>query len=505
MSLSISVQNFGPIAEGTVDLKPFTVFIGPNNTGKSFFSELIYAAHVYSRGRDTLPSRFRLPPRGSRLSSKLFNQAAMVLRQQLENAEDPRRLLSSLPEEQQRFLMDAVLADLDIYARSLVSELERCLGGELSELIRVTDAGTARSQMRLTIRDRNLGWGVQIQADKEGSKHRVNQCPSIEALIALADRSVYETLESFIDIEAGSNDSEIPSPLRLSGTMSEEIASFATSRLFDELHHNLFDTLPPNRHYLPAARSGIMQSHKTLAAFLIRSAPLVGLQRMEVPQLSGIVTDFIGQLLSLETRRKQSALSRVADHLEASILHGKIVVRTKPDVYPEILYRVGNLEAPLVRLSSMISELAPVVLYLRYVLRARDLLIIEEPEAHLHPQSQLEFARALARLRMEGIHIALTTHSDYLLTELNNLIRESTAAATNDKISPDLQLPPDQVGAYLFEPRPGGRGTVITELKVSPVEGIPDEEFGRVTETIYDQAAALQYRLLNSGVQHEDD
>ena len=30
----IEVKDFGPIAEGAVDLKPLTVFIGPNNSGQ---------------------------------------------------------------------------------------------------------------------------------------------------------------------------------------------------------------------------------------------------------------------------------------------------------------------------------------------------------------------------------------------------------------------------------------------------------------------------------------
>ena len=41
--LTVSVENFGPIREGTVELRPLTVFVGPNNTGKSYMAMLIYA------------------------------------------------------------------------------------------------------------------------------------------------------------------------------------------------------------------------------------------------------------------------------------------------------------------------------------------------------------------------------------------------------------------------------------------------------------------------------
>ena len=33
-NVNIAVRNFGPIAEGTVNLRPLTVFAGPSHTGK---------------------------------------------------------------------------------------------------------------------------------------------------------------------------------------------------------------------------------------------------------------------------------------------------------------------------------------------------------------------------------------------------------------------------------------------------------------------------------------
>ena len=40
--LTISVKNLGPIAEGSVDLKPLTIFVGPSNTGKSYMATAVY-------------------------------------------------------------------------------------------------------------------------------------------------------------------------------------------------------------------------------------------------------------------------------------------------------------------------------------------------------------------------------------------------------------------------------------------------------------------------------
>ena len=61
----ISVTNFGPIASSTVDLRPLTVFVGPSNTGKTYFATLIYALHRVLGGFPRLPlphiRRYRYP------------------------------------------------------------------------------------------------------------------------------------------------------------------------------------------------------------------------------------------------------------------------------------------------------------------------------------------------------------------------------------------------------------------------------------------------------------
>ncbi|HUA62535.1 MAG TPA: hypothetical protein VML19_27510, partial [Verrucomicrobiae bacterium] len=41
--LTLDVKEFGPIAEGSVTLRPLTIFVGPNNTGKSYLAMLAYA------------------------------------------------------------------------------------------------------------------------------------------------------------------------------------------------------------------------------------------------------------------------------------------------------------------------------------------------------------------------------------------------------------------------------------------------------------------------------
>lgn len=72
--------------------------------------------------------------------------------------------------------------------------------------------------------------------------------------------------------------------------------------------------------------------------------------------------------------------------------------------------------------SSCIRALLDVGFYLRCRARAGDLFIIDEPELNLHPKNQRAFARLVARMVNSGIKVFITTHSDYLVKELNTLI-----------------------------------------------------------------------------------
>ena len=86
--------------------------------------------------------------------------------------------------------------------------------------------------------------------------------------------------------------------------------------------------------------------------------------------------------------------------LEHTVLKGAIQVEDTGSSYPRFDFepRGWSDPLPLMRASSMVSELAPVVLYLRHLVQPGDVLIIEEPESHLHPAMQVEFTRQLAGL-----------------------------------------------------------------------------------------------------------
>ena len=72
--------------------------------------------------------------------------------------------------------------------------------------------------------------------------------------------------------------------------------------------------------------------------------------------------------------------------------------------------------------SSAVRSLLDIGFYLAHEAKPGDLLIVDEPELNLHPENQRRIARLFARLVNVGMKVFITTHSDYIVKELNTLI-----------------------------------------------------------------------------------
>ena len=244
-----------------------------------------------------------------------------------------------------------------------------------------------------------------------------------------------------------------------------------------------------------------MHSHRAIAISLLEHATRTSAKRhSEIPTLSGVMTDFMRHIIAYEDselrdEKPENELAKIASELESRVLGGRIeTVRAASRGYPDVVYRPEGMEKGmrLNRASSMVSELAPVVLFIRGHVRAGDTLIIDEPEAHLHPAAQTEMAVALARLVRAGVRVVMTTHSEWLLQEIGNLMREGELGEGNGD-SPSLQL--HEVGAWLFDKREGSEGSIVREIQFDRIEGIGPSDYEDVAESLYNRSAELQNRL----------
>jgi len=211
--------------------------------------------------------------------------------------------------------------------------------------------------------------------------------------------------------------------------------------------------------YLPAARSGFMLTYPSLTAELMEA--------WGGREISSTFTLPVVRFLQglTENRRDQKAkLADIADYLESSILNGKVVSQEGP--INSYLYQAEGSKAPLPYhvASSLVGELSPIIIFLRSKIRYRS-VIIEEPEAHLHPAMQKRFACALSRIVSRGVPVWCTTHSETVFQQVNNLIKlnshpDRKQLMTKYGYSDDDLLAPDQVRAYEFVTNAQGKSEV---------------------------------------------
>lgn len=131
--------------------------------------------------------------------------------------------------------------------------------------------------------------------------------------------------------------------------------------------------------------------------------------------------DFIRQL---ETIAKEDSFL-VEDHPSilndfADIVGGEYIAESPDTIYFKPARK--RLKLTMDESSSAVRSLLDIGFYLRHVAKPGGLLMVDEPELNLHPENQRRMARLFARLVNLGIRVFVTTHSDYIVKELNTLI-----------------------------------------------------------------------------------
>ena len=104
----------------------------------------------------------------------------------------------------------------------------------------------------------------------------------------------------------------------------------------------------------------------------------------------------------------------------ADIVGGTYIITSNDQLY--YTPKGTRSKLTMVESSSSARALLDLSFYLSCIAEKGDLLMIDEPELSLHPENQRRIARLLARLVNLGVKVFVTTHSDYIVKELNTLI-----------------------------------------------------------------------------------
>lgn len=255
-----------------------------------------------------------------------------------------------------------------------------------------------------------------------------------------------------------------------------------------------------NIYYLPASRSGLYQALSAfgqIIAELSKSRKFTS-KRIELPSISEPLSDYFIGLSNIQKKNMKQKTNTIlaAERIEKNILHGKVDFDKNTQ---KLIFTPQNteLKLDLSYTSSMVSEITPIVSYLRYIINqeedflhysfpykrrigfkrenSKPIIIIEEPEAHLHPEIQIKLIEEFVQLAKEDVKFIITTHSNYIFNKFNNLV-----------LSQDINT--ENTSALYFEETE--LGSVSNSLEINRF-GSKDVNFSTASEFLYQERVDL--------------
>jgi hypothetical protein len=446
---AIRISNLGPIKRASIEIKPLTIFVGGHNTGKSYAAQVVYAMAKVLRGSYLRMAKVEgVKDLGSR-----------VVREELKALEKVigSRRGGSFREGVVGFseVGAALQAQAAVWWTGWEGECKKEMKSSLRRYFKVTDIGDL------------------VRLGNESAKCSITLC-------AAGGNAVRTRL--LIGKKLGKvNVSMVTPRIQTLG-----IGVFRSSRELDyfDFQYGLMEAwrkpwkgiADHDCYYLPAARSGILQLWDMVQLYTLENLP-------EEFGFTDLVRDFLGNIARTSVRgwgrEEKRGAAGALEVLENEIMRGEVVlVRERPGPL-RLEYRFGEgASLGIQRASSMVAELAPLDLFIKGVLGKGDLLIIEEPEAHLHPSSQIQIAKLIARLVNSGIRVMCTTHSPLLVNRISNLV---LAGGVRESVRKELGLKradiikEEDLGVYQFVAT--GDGSLVKRVKMVSKFGIPEDEF----------------------------
>jgi len=416
------LSDFGPIAhiDGPIVLNDLTIFMGDNSVGKSYLAML---------------------------TSAIFGMA-----QAYQDTDMLQRLHTF-------FHNDPLIQDIGAFASQMIHlepndtikfTLEDTRIESLKHIIKYAINDLAQHYLMEKIFDNNVSIG---KIDIDIGEFSANPLRNFEI------ECTYREEMKTITIDMG----KIRTKYRTNDKNTDTFMSKTRETLLGTL---LYSTMKSHVFlgsvYLPASRTGYLQTYPILAEKAIESAYSNSAEATK--KLPLFITAFITMLNTpTSISNKNEAL---VHEIEESILQGNVTLSPENSEITFVLSSGQKLEVNF--LSSTISELIPLVTFLkRGFINDETLCVIEEPEAHLSFENQRRIARIIVRMIQEGIKVLITTHSDFLIYELSNLMIAHSLLPYRDHTEVDtalgaypITLDSQKISLYTFSPDDKGRSIV---------------------------------------------
>jgi len=372
------IENFGPVKEADILIKPLTIFVGPNASGKSYISYLLWCLLTTKPDIDAL---VKMVP-GKKVSAEKLNTAAKKFL--LKVLEAPSPLYKDLENHlKNTFRVDDIRVFIRSEAQKCKFEIcsddtERRIKFDITPkgLNFVTEGLSETLQKNLAFKTRRLHDRTFLEMFWKGEKlHKLEIVPGNQTpIIGFIPYTLMHLLDGYWSGASG-------------------MSSIA-----------------------PDGRAGFMRIRETIISQVLTPPITPPKQEQVIPMMSAVDLAFIRDS---ETYRsvQDEEVSKLTNFIE-ELLNIKFELRRAP---PRYIVRIKGLEIPLQSAPSGYRELAPLAFAFRYGIWTS--MFIEEPEAHLHPDAQAIVTRAIAEASKRDVDIIVTTHSIDVLDELSNLLR----------------------------------------------------------------------------------
>lgn len=423
-----SVKNLGPIKEASIDVRPMTLLVGPNNAGKTWMMNLwasIASSYNHAAVLDEL-----LEGDGNKGP---YQEVLGFARNLVDKGTASIDLVECAPDLLRAYFRDLCRLAPARFAKYMAARREGF--GAVRVAIDLTDdLKTTMERMQ----------GAEIRADVVGSRKDgsllVRKAKGEGVCAGLMTRGAADTMAPAL------------------------VERLVVGAILEVIHRLIVnDAIPfPTERALPF---WLWQPLPSLRDHLSESEgdeDGTGEARWPLPRaLLHVLT------LAATPPPRKSQCADLATVLENKVLGGKIATEETAQgiehlfAVPRSRKRLG-----LAISSSMVKELAPIVYYLRCYAERGDMLCIDEPEMNLHPEAQVKLTEFLGILVNSGLNVMATTHSSYLVDHLANLVKASRHEKPEDIAGmfflsdPRAFLKRQKVGVYLFE---GGTATPIID------------------------------------------